>query len=160
MNDKIKELLDELEKIENKLIDDISKISINKTELNDKLIELISEYPEQKQLIKFIIYITDNLSLNQIEHRNILIDAISELIEKKRKILKIIEELHKKSNTSKKSKKINLEFIKNIPLYGWITISISFIAILIFFFLIIHPEKTETIVKSTEHIIISKKGKK
>ena len=159
MDKKIKELIDELEKIENKLIENISKISINKNEINDKLIELISEYPEQKQLIKFIIYITDNLSLNQIEHRDILIDAITELIEKKRKILKIIEELHI-NKSSKSKKKIFFDFIKNIPLYGWVTISISFVSILVFLFLLIHPEKTETIVKSTEHIIISKKGKK
>jgi hypothetical protein len=141
---KIKELIEDLEKIENKLIENINLES--DPSLNERLIELISEFPDQKQLIKFIIFINDNISNTQIKYRDAIIDSLTNLIEQKKKLLKIIEELHtqKKDNKSNDFKK-HLEFLKNLPTVGWIAISATLISLLLFIFLMFHPEKTESI---------------
>jgi uncharacterized coiled-coil DUF342 family protein len=155
MTDKIKKLLDELDKIENKLIEKINQID-NVNELNDKLIELISQFPEQKQLIRFIIYINDNLSNSQTKSNDVLIDTITDLISQKKRILELIEELHK----PKKKSSEKLSTLKELPYPAWVAIGTGFIALLVFLFLMFHPEKTETIAKVTTTAIIKNKGKK
>ena len=155
MDTKIKNLLNEIEKIENRLIDNINNMD-NNNELNDKLIELISKYPEQKELVKFIVFINDNLTNSQIKARDIVIDSLSSILEQKRNLLKIMEELHIKK-PSKSTKKL-LNF-KELPMYGWITISLISISFLTFLFLMAHPDKTDTIAKAAVEIT-NKKVKK
>lgn len=149
MENSIKKLFDELTEIENKLIDEINQI-IDNTDFNDTLIDLITKYPEQKQLIKFIIYINDNLSNKQIKNRDIIVDTITKLIDKKKKILELIEKLHKPQKPKKS--KISLEFLKNIPPAGYAAFVGIFGLILLFIFLIIHPEKTKDIAEISAHV--------
>ena len=143
MKDKIKELKEELEKLEERIIDAINKIDTN--EPNDKLIELISLYPEQKDIIKFIVDVNDNFLRNHLKSREIIIDALSALIEHKKRLLLIIEGLHGQ-------KKITIiSTLKDLPKYAWFSITALIIAILLFIFLDKHPDKTDVIIKSITH---------
>ena len=138
MQSKIQKMIQELEKIENQLLEKINKIEPNN--INEKIIELLAEYPDQKHIIKFITFIHDNLSTSQIKSNDIFIDTLTDLINQKKKILELIEDVHK---SNKKNSKKNT--LKDIPYYAWWSISIFGIGFLIFLFLLIHPEKTEAI---------------
>ena len=139
MKDKIKELKEELEKLEDRIIDAINKIDISPP--NDKLIELISLYPEQKDIIKFIVDVNDNFLRNHLKSREIIIDALSSIIEYKKRLLLIIEDLHKQKPFT------IINTLKDLPKYAWFSITGLIIAILLFIFLDRHPDKTDVIVK-------------
>ena len=50
MQSKIQKMIQELEKIENQLLEKINKIEPDN--INEKIIELLAEYPDQKHIIK------------------------------------------------------------------------------------------------------------
>ena len=147
---KIKKLIDELEKIENNIISKLNKLEPNKN-LNDRLIEMMAEYPNEKHIIKSLIKLNDNLSTLQTNSVDIILDILTDMIEHKKRVLELIEEIHQ---PKLKTKKINL---KEIPLGAWTTITFSILGILIFLFLLIHPEKTDVISKTA--IELKQKGK-
>jgi len=159
LDKKIKELLDELEKIENKLVDNINEFSEDNV-INDKLIELISNYPNQKEIIKFIVFINDNLTNTQIKYRDAIIDSLNSIISQKKKILKLIDDLHKPKQQNKSNSKDILFVIKDMPYYAWVSITLIFMSTFLFLFLTFHPDKTKTITKAAVEVTNTYKGKK
>ena len=141
INPKIKRLIDELEKIEENIVKKVNKLEPNK-DLNDKLIEMMAEYPNEKHIIKSLIKLNDNLSTLQTNSIDIILDILTDMINHKKRVLELIEEIHQPKS------KLFKTYLKEIPLGGWTAISISFLGILTFLFLLIHPEKTEVISKT------------
>ena len=152
----INKLLLEFDNIEKQLLKKLNEV--DKDADFDKMIDVMTDYPEYKSLIKFIVKLNDNVSNSQSKISDAMSEAISEMIEKKKSILQIIDNLHiNKAPKPVSTKKIELS---KIPKEGWAIFGITFIAFLAFLFLMFHPEKTETIIKGAAQISNSNKGNK
>ena len=141
----IRKNLDDLEKELLKIINSQDSESIS-----EKIIHLMSEYPEQKELLKFIIFLNDKINNAHSNTVDAMYSIVSNLISQKKELLTIIDHLEEKKANKDEIKTISLT---DIPTSVWVFFSVSIISILLFVFLVIHPEKTETIVKGTTTIV-------
>lgn len=121
---------------------------LNKTkdlnEFHDFLVEILTKYPEQKDLIKFITYVNDMLSRNSQLFDDVLIESYNEFLEKQ-KILTQFLINHSKELKIKEQKNVapvkkgKFSFLKNITIKDLKFFSGAFILTLILIILIFNP---------------------
>jgi len=171
MNTKIKQMLEELDKLEKDLINDLNNIDINKDkELHDNIIRLSAKYPEQGDILKFILLINDLQNTSRANLENIYLDSFSEIVKKKKSILNLLSdivdevkkndiEIKQKYNPKYDWKKILFNFTSKLTPSHFIWIGVLTTSILFMIFIIEHPDKSEKAfeaVKSTPKIIQKK----
>ena len=171
MNTKIKHMLEELEKLEKDLINDLNNIDVNKDkELHDNIIQLSAKYPEQGDILKFILFINDLQNTSRANFENIYLDSFSEIVKKKKNILELLSEIVtevKKNDSETKQKynqkydwkKILFNFTSKLTPSHFIWIGVIITSILFMIFIIEHPDKSEKafdVIKSTPKIIEKK----
>jgi len=106
---KIEESLDELHKDFNKQLEALGSDS---KEFYNALIDLSAKYPDQKELLQFIVFINDKLETNQSLFSEIVIDSFNELIKTKKVLVKKLKE--EKTNTKPSTDISVWEKAKNI----------------------------------------------
>ena len=116
--------------LEEKIIEDFNGLYGNDKEMHDKLIKISTAHPEQEDLIKFILFLNDNLNTTQKKGHEITVDNLSNILENKKRIIKILKENSQRLNKQPFWKKINFKDAKIIA----ISISITVISLGLIFF--------------------------
>ena len=123
-------------------------------EFHKHMIELISKYPDQKEIIEFIVFINDRLETNHTNTREILSESINQLINLKKELVKsnikarrklLIDTANSEDNEDNEDNKLSIfkNIIKRVIIIKdmkLIVVSISITTILISY--IIAPETT------------------
>jgi len=169
MNNRIKQMLEELEILEKDLVNDLNNIDPDNKELHENIIKLSAKYPEQSDILKFILFINDIQNTARANLENVYIDNFSELVKKKKQILKllndIITEIKKESKDENIKgniynwKSILFNFVSKLNPSHFIWMGMTIMGILFMVFILQHPEKSEKAfeaVKTTPKIIQKK----
>jgi len=88
--EKLQEINESLTQLQEDFDRQISVIGSDKTEFHDVLIELSAKYPEHKELLSFIVHISDKLETNQTIFVDVVSDTLTELIKNKNALVKKI----------------------------------------------------------------------
>lgn len=149
MEKKYKFLKEEYEKLKQEF--NLQLQELNKTKdiqkFHDFLTEIIAKYPDQKDLIKFITFINDELSRNYQLYDEVIIDTINEMLEKQKLLSENLFEhsseiknilQSKADNKTTKTSKIK-SFFKNLSVKDLKFIIGGVILILILIILLIDP---------------------
>ena len=134
----------ELESLKRDLIKQINDCDIDMQEMLRGIIKISSKYPEQKELIEFIVILNDTLNRDSKNIRNNIIDMIDVCFSYKFKILDKIDNINQKTvkPTSVKTKIKNAAVsLKNLVL-GKLIIPLV-IVVVIFVLYILFPDSTE-----------------
>jgi len=106
----------------------MEQLGITDNTFHNSLIDIMSKYPDSKELIQFIVAINDKLETKNELVKDVLSETLREIIITKQHSMKKIStefSKNKKSNTSKIK-----EFFKQIPpkyIYGTILVAVGFL---------------------------------
>jgi len=145
MNNIIKDLerLDlELSEIKLNLNDQLNATNTDIKEFHQNLIYLSSKYPEQNEILEFIVFINDRIETNRTDTKEIITESINQLINVKSQIVrKMIQ------SNSKESKKIlpSIESFADVKVIFIFIISLGVVVGLIF--------QPESFVESIKYIV-------
>jgi len=138
------EIKREIEELKKSLIKQINDNDLDMKEIMKNIIKVSSKYPEQKELIEFIIMLNDALNRESKNIKNDIIDIIDVCFVYKIKLLDKVESLKKesvKTSTFKNKVKTITTNIKNM-LFGKLIIPLIIIAF-IFALYIMFPEQAD-----------------
>jgi len=124
----VKELEEEIKKLEEKIVNEYNSLYSQDEKIYERLIQISSKYPDQEELLKFIIFLNDNLTTKQKKGHEIAFDGLTSIIDNKKKLLKLLD----------KPKKI--PFWKKISLKDWKFLLFSGIFLILLFLWIFFPE--------------------
>lgn len=81
------ELYNKLEELKRDFNNQLNGMECDLNEFHKILINLSKKYPEQSELLEFIVFINDKLETNQTQYKQIISDAINRLISYKQIII-------------------------------------------------------------------------
>lgn len=85
-------LNEKLEVFKKESIKQLDAIDFDTKEFHKTLINLLSKYPEHKDLLEFTVYINDRIEMNQVQFKEILKDIIEDTISLKQE--HILKDVH------------------------------------------------------------------
>jgi len=91
----------ELREIKNNLNNQLNASSTSIKEFHQNLIQLSSKYPEQKEILEFIVFINDRIETNRTDTKEIIVDSLNQLISIKSQIVRKMIESNVKENSKK-----------------------------------------------------------
>jgi TPP-dependent trihydroxycyclohexane-1,2-dione (THcHDO) dehydratase len=110
----LKEIEHSLELLSKDLDAQISVHSLDNDAFHERLINLTSKYPENKELIQFIVTINDKLVTSQVISRDIFYETIKGIIVQKRFLIKrIIKYIELRYQPKESTISKIFEYIKN-----------------------------------------------
>lgn len=92
MRKEIDELITRLEKLKSDFNNQLTLIDNDINEFHKVLLDLVSKYPEHKDIVEFIIFVNDKIKLEQIVMKEVILDTFNELIQIKTETLKIFNQ--------------------------------------------------------------------
>lgn len=111
MLEDLKEIESKLEQLSKELDTQLSATSLESDKFHENLINLLSKFPDDKELIQFIVFINDRLVTNHEISRDILYETVKGLITQKQYLIK---RLIKEQEASIKKQHDDLLIIKMI----------------------------------------------
>lgn len=150
MFENLKEIEETLNLLSKDLDSQLSASSLDTEKFHEQLINLISKYPDNKEIIQFIVFINDRIVTNQEISKDIMYETIKSLIHQKQILIKEL--------LNQESKKINKKDFNFVEFFleNKIFLSIIFISISIPILLLlgVTPEKIIEIIKLIKGIIL------
>mgnify|MGYP000996193185 FL=1 len=143
MKKEYQDLLDTLNEIQENLSQHVDDLESQRVNFNNRLLELMSNYPQLKDIIQFILEVNDNLDNKQKQYFNQNYEAITKLITLKKKLIKQLETDHEAKGILKK---LNV-FVTSK--YAIILILITIFCISLWF----QPDQTIQLIKELKGII-------
>ena len=143
MKKEYQDLLDRLNEIQENLSQHVDDLESQRVNFNNRLLELMSNYPQLKDIIQFILEVNDNLDNKQKQYFNQNYEAITKLISLKKKLIKQLETDHEAKGILKK---INV-FVSSK--YAIILILITIFCISLWF----QPDQTIQLIKELKGVI-------
>nr|DAU90682.1 MAG TPA: hypothetical protein [Caudoviricetes sp.] len=143
MKKEYQDLLDTLNEIQENLSQHVDDLESQRVNFNNRLLELMSNYPQLKDIIQFILEVNDNLDNKQKQYFNQNYEAITKLITLKKKLIKQLETDHEAKGILKK---LNV-FVSSK--YAIILILITIFCISLWF----QPDQTIQLIKELKGII-------
>lgn len=143
MKKEYQDLLDTLNEIQENLSQHVDDLESQRVNFNNRLLELMSNYPQLKDIIQFILEVNDNLDNKQKQYFNQNYEAITKLISLKKKLIKQLETDHEAKGILKK---LNV-FVSSK--YAIILILITIFCISLWF----QPDQTIQLIKELKGII-------
>lgn len=143
MKKEYQDLLDTLNEIQENLSQHVDDLESQRVNFNNRLLELMSNYPQLKDIIQFILEVNDNLDNKQKQYFNQNYEAITKLISLKKKLIKQLETDHEAKSILKK---LNV-FVSSK--YAIILILITIFCISLWF----QPDQTIQLIKELKGII-------
>ena len=143
MKKEYQDLLDTLNEIQENLSQHVDDLESQRVNFNNRLLELMSNYPQLKDIIQFILEVNDNLDNKQKQYINQNYEAITKLISLKKKLIKQLEADHEAKGILKK---LNV-FVSSK--YAIILILITIFCISLWF----QPDQTIQLIKELKGII-------
>lgn len=136
----LKEIQQALETLLKDIDNQLAALSIDSKTFHKNLIELLSEFPDDKDLIQFIVFINDRLETNQTISKDIFMDSIKAVIKQKlilvKRLIRAEESKLEKSNLYRLLAHINENKITII------IISVTLSLFIVFASLYINPKDT------------------
>lgn len=141
----LREIADALEKLSRDIDVQLAASSSDANQFHENLINLLADFPNDKELIQFVVYINDRLETNQTISKDIFMDSLKGIIKQKlilvKRLIKEQEiELDKLNNKNNKLQKI-FQFVSENKL-TIIIVSLSLSSIFIFGSLYLKPNET------------------
>lgn len=133
----IEETLSDLSK---ELDSQLNATSLDTVKFHEHLIELLSNYPDDKELIQFIVFINDRIVTNQELSKDIIYDTLKELIKQKQLLIKELLKNEEESSIDL------ISFFKENKLFLTV-ISISVAITILFIVFSLVPDKTIEVIK-------------
>lgn len=142
-------MIDELKEIEISLIQmakeldtEMAASSLDPDQFHQNLINLLSKYPDSKEMIQFIVFSHDRIVTNHTVSRDIFYDTIKGIIKQKQYLIKRLIKDYEKSNTKPESVVVKfLTLLKdNKPTIIVATASIAITLVIVALFII--PSET------------------
>jgi hypothetical protein len=143
MKKEYQDLLDRLNEIQENLSQHVDDLESQRVNFNNRLLELMSNYPQLKDIIQFILEVNDNLDNKQKQYFNQNYEAITKLISLKKKLIKQLETDHEAKGILKK---LNV-FVSSK--YAIILILITIFCISLWF----QPDQTIQLIKELKGVI-------
>lgn len=143
MKKEYQDLLDRLNEIQENLSQHVDDLESQRVNFNNRLLELMSNYPQLKDIIQFILEVNDNLDNKQKQYFNQNYEAITKLISLKKKLIKQLETDHEAKGILKK---LNM-FVSSK--YAIILILITIFCISLWF----QPDQTIQLIKELKGVI-------
>nr|DAY27435.1 MAG TPA: hypothetical protein [Caudoviricetes sp.] len=143
MKKEYQDLLDTLNEIQENLSQHVDDLESQRVNFNNRLLELMSNYPQLKDIIQFILEVNDNLDNKQKQYFNQNYEAITKLISLKKKLIKQLETDHEAKGILKK---LNV-FVSSK--YAIILILITIFCISLWF----QPDQTIQLIKELKGVI-------
>lgn len=107
------ELLDKnLSELKSNFNNQMNAIEDDLKEFHKHLIALSAKYPEQKEILEFIVFINDRIEMNQMNAKEILTESINEIINIKKELIK--QNLKCRKDYIEIVKKPKVSLLKNI----------------------------------------------
>jgi len=127
LND-LKEIEHSLEQLSKELDSQLSAYSSDADKFHENLINLLSKFPDDKELIQFIVFINDRIVTSHTISRDILYETVKGIIKQKQYLLKRLIKEYEIKSVTEESKIVKLfEFIKtNKTTLIIITLSLAF----------------------------------
>ena len=142
----LKEIYESLEEMSRELDAELSAVSTESDKFHEQLIDLISKYPESKEIIQFIVSINDKLVTHHTLSRDILYDATKGIISQKQYLIKqLIKDYEDKENKTSMMDKINNFIEKNK--FTLILIGGTILVVIVVVLLIFMPKEIIEIIK-------------
>lgn len=142
----LKEIYESLEEMSRELDTELSAVSTESDKFHEQLIDLISKYPESKEIIQFIVSINDKLVTHHTLSRDILYDATKGIISQKQYLIKqLIKDYEDKENKTSMMDKINNFIEKNK--FTLILIGGTILVVIVVVLLIFMPKEIIEIIK-------------
>ena len=91
MKQEYQDLLDRLAEIQESLHQHVDDLESQRVNFNSRLLELMSNYPQLKDIIQFILEVNDNLDNKQKQYFNQNFEAIAKMMDLKKRLIKQIE---------------------------------------------------------------------
>lgn len=143
MKKEYQDLSDTLNEIQENLSQHVDDLESQRVNFNNRLLELMSNYPQLKDIIQFILEVNDNLDNKQKQYFNQNYEAITKLISLKKKLIKQLETDHEAKGILKK---LNV-FVSSK--YAIILILITIFCISLWF----QPDQTIQLIKELKGVI-------
>lgn len=143
MKKEYQDLLDRLNEIQENLSQHVDDLELQRVNFNNRLLELMSNYPQLKDIIQFILEVNDNLDNKQKQYFNQNYEAITKLISLKKKLIKQLETDHEAKGILKK-----LNMLASSK-YAIILILITIFCISLWF----QPDQTIQLIKELKGVI-------
>ena len=143
MKKEYQDLLDTLNEIQENLSQHVDDLESQRVNFNNRLLELMSNYPQLKDIIQFILEVNDNLDNKQKQYFNQNYEAITKLISLKKKLIKQLETDHEAKGIFKK---LNV-FVSSK--YAIILILMTIFCISLWF----QPDQTIQLIKELKGVI-------
>ena len=141
MLEELKEIESSLDVLSKELDQQLSATILEADKFHEQLINLLSKFPENKELIQFIVFINDRLVTTHTISRDILYDTVKGIIKQKQYLVKrLLKEYEKKESKQSPFVKAS-DFLKtNKTTIIVIAASVSITLILVGLFII--PSET------------------
>lgn len=152
MIDDLREIESSLEELSKELDIQISQYELDNNEFHNNLIELISKYPEYKELIHFIVSVNDRLVTTQILSRDVFYEAIKGIILQKRILIKMLHKEYEEKNKPKESKIAKILELLKANKMTLIAIAVSVSITLLMTGVFIKPVETLETIKAVKGI--------
>jgi hypothetical protein len=152
MVEELKEIETALEEILKELNSQQGALVSDGVAFHTNLINLLSTYPEEKELIHFIVFINDRLETSQTLSKNILFEAVCKIIVQKQYLVKrMIKEKEKEDAAALKASWLGTlsTFLKDnkiLLMFVFGSIAVAGVSLSIF----ISPTETVEVFKSIE----------
>ena len=99
---KLIQIKDSLEKLEKDFNVQIEALGKDSEDFHNSLIDLVSRYPEHKELIQFIVFVNDKLETKQSMFSDVISDSFNEIVAIKKQLLyNMIEDTEDTNNIDK-----------------------------------------------------------
>ena len=93
---KLREIEESLKQLHIDFNEQVVTLSNDTKEFHNSLIDLVSKYPEHKELIQFIVFVNDKLETNQHMFGEVIVEAFNDLVDSKRALVR--EVIHTKTH--------------------------------------------------------------
>jgi hypothetical protein len=140
----LKEIAEALEKLSVDIDVQMAAATSDSKQFHENLINLLSEFPDDKELIQFIVFINDRLETNQTISKDIFMDSLKAIIKQKLILVKRLireqeAEIEKKNQPNKFVKILQLISDNKMTL---IIISVAISLTIVFSSLYLNPKDT------------------
>ena len=115
MLEELKDIEQKLEQLSKELDTQLSATSLESDKFHENLINLLSKFPDDKELIQFIVFINDRLVTNHEISRDILYETLRGLILQKQYLVRRLIKEHENIIQKRKEEPIIsklIEFVK------------------------------------------------
>ena len=151
--ERLRNIKADLKKIKDDLNFQLQELQKSKdiTKFHNFIADIVSKYPDQKELIQFMVFINDEITRNTQLHNELITDTVDGIINKNTELISHLEDIYNKKvqKVPKTFKEKFADIFKHITFKDIKFIAITIIIILVLIIILHNPTEAD---KLFEHI--------